>query len=286
MIDIDDNEDDIIYVNEEKQFIDSIINKKNNQKTNIVLNATSGMDVNDNYYINDNHTINDNHIINDISLIENELKLIDNLQSSELDSSSEKDISSSSNELYINNLHCNLHTNLHSNLHSNNWNDESENIVNDWYRMLKQQSFIYQKILDYNIYISNIILIFIVILSSFLGFLSTFKIYFKTAEFEFTSDIILIISHTIIVILISISKIYNDETTNEKYRNHISELDELKAELSSQLLLSREDRQNKTEFFIKYSTYYNRLITKSPNLSIKEINYAKSIYLEYVNHNL
>jgi hypothetical protein len=84
------------------------------------------------------------------------------------------------------------------------------------------------------------------------------------------------------MILISISKIYNDETVNEKYRNHISELDQLKSELSSQLLLTREDRQEKTEFFIKYSNYYNRLITKSPNLSIKQIDYSKSIYLSHL----
>jgi hypothetical protein len=245
IIEFDDDDIDTNNIIDTNIVKNNIIKKNIVKHNKIVLNTTSGVDVNEDYYINDNHNYNQ-LALNTIS---------------EVDENEEND---------DNNI--------------NNWDNKSEFTVNNWYKMLKQQSFIYQKILDYNLFIANIILIIILILSSSLGILTTFKIYSKSSEFELASDIVLITSHTLIVILISISKMYNDETTNEKYRNHISELDQLKSELSSQLLLTREDRQEKTEFFIKYSNYYTRLITKSPNLSIKQIDYAKSIYLEYLEH--
>jgi hypothetical protein len=76
------------------------------------------------------------------------------------------------------------------------------------------------------------------------------------------------------------SKDYNNEITNERFRSHIEELDAFKAEICNQILKDAKYRMNAKNFFIYYNDRYTRLLNRSPNLKLNEIHEAKKLYVE------
>lgn len=314
--DDENNIKDIILFNLDEN---SIL-KENKIKHNTVLNATTGIDIIDdmkvpynspredinksqNNIINEikeeiKNNINKGHMNNKYSLInvKKEYENINKLNNVEINTAKHiiNDSFKKYREIKDNQLDGIKNTNkLNSdntlnicddsvNNINNNWDDSANNTLNNWYNIFKQQSFIYQKILDNNIYTSQILLIIIIIFSSTLGIFTGFKLWINNELFQLISNILLMFSNLIISILTIISKRYNDDTINERFRSHIEEIDNFKGEISAQLLKDPKYRMNAIEFFAYYNDRYTKLINKSPSLKVNEIKEAKELYIELI----
>ena len=103
----------------------------------------------------------------------------------------------------------------------NGWDDSANNTINNWYHLFKQQSFIYQWVLERNKKISNKLIIASIIASSTLGIFSSFKLWIKNDTFRTTSDLLLILSNFSIALITGYSKSYIDDKRNDLIRIYI-----------------------------------------------------------------
>ena len=166
----------------------------------------------------------------------------------------------------------------------NGWNDDAINTINNWYNLFKQQSFIYQWILDRNNKISNKLMITSIIASSALGIFSSFKLWVKDEVFKTASDVLLMLSNFSVALITGYSKSYLDDKRNELIKIYIEEVDELLGEISGQILKSPIYRVNAVDFFRDHNYKYNKLITYAPNISIYELNESIEEYKIFKNH--
>ena len=167
----------------------------------------------------------------------------------------------------------------------NGWDNDATLTIKNWYKIFKQQSFIYQWILDRNINMADKLTIVSIISSSALGIFSGFKLWIdQDMVFQTVSNIILMLFNFLIALITTLSKRYIDDKRNEKIRNYIEELDNFLGEISAQVLKSPVYRMNADEFFKLNNDKYTKLITNAPNLSISELNQGKSQYKNYIIH--
>ena len=164
----------------------------------------------------------------------------------------------------------------------NGWDDEANITIKNWHSIFKQNSFIYQLILDKNLLISDRLHVASIISSSFLGLFTGFKLWKENdIIFQTTSNIILMLSNFSIAIMTGISKRYIDDKRNETIKQYIFNIDIFLGEISAQLLKTSQYRMNADEFFKINNDKYTSLITSAPNLSILEMEYGKIKYNEY-----
>jgi len=167
---------------------------------------------------------------------------------------------------------------------NNGWNNEANTTVNNWYELFKQQSFIYQWVIDRNKKISNKLLIASIISSSVLGVFSSFKLWMKDEKFDTAADLLLMLSNFSIALITSCSKSFIDDKRNETIQIYIEEVDELLGEISAQVLNSPIYRVNAADFFKDHNYKYTKLITYVPNITIYELNESKKVYEEFKKH--
>jgi hypothetical protein len=168
--------------------------------------------------------------------------------------------------------------------HLNGWDDDANNTINNWYTLFKQQSFIYQWILERNKKISNKLILASIISSSVLGIFASFKLWIKNDNFDTTSDLLLMLSNFSIALITGYSKSYIDDKRNELIRIYIDEVDGLLGEISAQVLKSPIYRVDAGQFFKDHNYKYTKLITYIPNISIYELNESKKEYEHFNNH--
>lgn len=180
----------------------------------------------------------------------------------------------------------NLKTNSSSSEPENNngWDDNANSTINNWYNLFKQQSFIYQWVLERNKKISDKLIIAAIISSSVLGIFSGFKLWIKDDSFTITSDLIIMLSNFSIAFITGYSKSYIDDNRNELIRIYIDEVDELLGEISAQVLSSPIYRSSAHQFFKDHNYKYTKLITYIPNISLYELNESKKKYEEFKKH--
>lgn len=166
----------------------------------------------------------------------------------------------------------------------NGWDDDANNTINNWYDLFKQQSFIYQWVIERNKKISNNLMIVSIFASSTLGIFSSFKLWIKNKEFILVSDVLLMITNFSIAFITNYSKSYIDDKRNDLIRIYIDEVDELLGEISAQVLKSPTYRDNANDFFKNHNYKYTKLITCIPNISIYELNESKKDYEEFKKH--
>lgn len=166
----------------------------------------------------------------------------------------------------------------------NGWDDSANNTINNWYNLFRQQSFIYQWVIERNKKISNNLMIASIIASTTLGIFSSFKLWIKNNEFSTISDVLLIITNFSVAFITNYSKSYIDDKRNEIIRIYIDEVDELLGEISGQVLKSPKYRINANDFFKDHNYKYTKLITYIPNISIYELNESKKEYEEFKKH--
>ena len=171
-----------------------------------------------------------------------------------------------------------------SNDYDNGWDDNANNTINNWYSLFKQQSFIYQWVLERNKKISNKLMLASIIASSTLGIFSSFKLWIKDETFSKTSDLLLMLSNFSVALITGYSKSYMDDKRNELIKIYIDEVDELLGEISAQVLKSPIYRMNAGDFFRDHNYKYTKLITNLPNISIYELNQSVKEYEEFKKH--
>ena len=174
--------------------------------------------------------------------------------------------------------------NIINNKNINGWDDDANNTLNNWYELFKQQSFIYQWILENNKKISNKLILTSIIASSTLGIFSSFKLWIKNDTFIMVSDLLLMLSNFSVALITSYSKSYIDDKRDELIRIYIEEVDELLGEISGQVLKSPIYRVNAGDFFKDHNYKYTKLITYLPNISLYELNESKKEYEKFKDH--
>ena len=166
----------------------------------------------------------------------------------------------------------------------NGWDNDANTTINNWYNLFKQQSFIYQWVLERNKKISYKLILASMISSSVLGIFSSFKLWIKDDNFDTISNLVLMLSNFSVALMTGYSKSYIDDKRNEIIRMYIDEVDELLGEISAQVLNSPIYRVNADEFFRDHNYKYTKLITYIPNISLYELNESKKEYDEFKKH--
>jgi hypothetical protein len=164
----------------------------------------------------------------------------------------------------------------------NGWDEDANTTVRNWYHTFKQQSFIYQWILDYNNLMSERLAVASIITSSTLGIFTGFKLWIPDDVFQTISNIFLILSNFVVAIIIAMSRKYGDDKRTDSIRNYVNEIDAFLGEISAQVLKSPIYRMNADDFFKENNDKYTKLIISAPNMSIEEIEKAKHQYKIYL----
>lgn len=172
----------------------------------------------------------------------------------------------------------------------NGWDSDANITITNWYKTFKQQSFIYQYVLDKNRKIADRLAVTSIISSALLGIFSGFKLWIDNdVIFQTVSNILLMLLNFLVALITASSKRYIDDKRNETIRAYVEEIDIFIGELSAQVLNSPVYRMNADRFFKLNNTKYTKLISSAPNLSISEINEGKqkfSIYKEHCYYNV
>lgn len=167
---------------------------------------------------------------------------------------------------------------------NNGWDEDATNTINNWYELFKQQSFIYQWVLDRNKKISNKLMLGSIIFSSGLGIFTSFKLWIRNETFTVVSDLLLMLSNFSLALITGYSKSYNDDKRNDLIRIYIEEVDEILGEISGQILESPIYRKNAKDFFKDHNYKYTKLTTYNPNISIYELNESMKEYEIFKKH--
>jgi hypothetical protein len=163
----------------------------------------------------------------------------------------------------------------------NGWDEEANITLRNWYHTFKQQSYIYQWVLDNNNYMSEKLALASIVTSSVLGIFAGFKLWIPSDVFQTSSNIILILSNFGVALITSMSRRYGDDKRTDSIRNYVSEVDEFLGKISAQVLKSPIYRMNADEFFKENNDKYTKLIMGAPNMSLEEIAKAKKLYKSY-----
>jgi hypothetical protein len=170
---------------------------------------------------------------------------------------------------------------------TNGWDDDANDTIRNWYNTFKENSYIYQYIIDRNQKIASKLNLISIVSSSVLGIFSSFKLWLHSDYlFSVTSDIMLIFFNFGIAAITSTSKNYLDGERNERIKSYIEQNDKFVGELAAQVLKSPIYRMNAMEFFTQNNDIYTKLITTAPNLSLDEITRAKDKYNKIKEHRL
>ena len=165
----------------------------------------------------------------------------------------------------------------------NGWDTEANTTLKNWYHTFKQQSFIYQTVLDHNNLMAERLAFASIATSSTLGIFAGFKLWIPDDTFQTVSNIILILCNFGVALITAMSRRYGDikRTDLIGIRNHVVEIDEFLGIISAQVLKSPIYRTNADDFFRAYNDQYTKIITHAPNISLGEITKAKNLYEKY-----
>lgn len=167
----------------------------------------------------------------------------------------------------------------------NGWDSDANITITNWYKTFKQQSFIYQFVLDKNKKMSDRLAIISIISSALLGIFSGFKLWIDNdVIFQTVSNILLMLFNFLVALITATSKRYIDDKRNETIRAYVEEVDIFIGELSAQVLNSPVYRMNADKFFKQNNNKYTKLISSAPNLSISENNEGKKRFTLYKEH--
>jgi hypothetical protein len=273
---------DIIYENETGNNPNININNNNNKK-----NATNGIYINSDIYSNDMPDFIDSDKSNNSSNSNDETTFSENRDES--NTKPKKKLIKTGNKLTAIHNEGNLIEEMleleKNEKIINGWDSEAIKTIRNWYKIFKQQSWIYQYILDRNLKISDWLGIISICMNALLGIFCAFKLWINDDIFQIVSNIILIFSNFFIGLLTAISKRYIDDKRNEEIRTYINEVDVFFGEISAQVLKHPVYRMNADKFFRINNDKYTSLVSKAPNLSIIELNLGKKMYKKMILHN-
>jgi len=166
----------------------------------------------------------------------------------------------------------------------NGWDNEANTTIKNWYHTFKQQSYIYQWVLDNNKRMSDRLTTTSILTSSLLGIFTGFKLWILDDTFQMASNIILTLCNFLVALITAMSRKYADDKRQDSIRNYVREVDEFLGIISAQVLKSPIYRTNADDFFRTNNDKYTMLIMSAPNMSLDEISHAKKLYKIYLEH--
>jgi len=166
----------------------------------------------------------------------------------------------------------------------NGWDNEANTTIKNWYHTFKQQSYIYQWVLDNNKRMSDRLTTTSILTSSLLGIFTGFKLWILDETFQMASNIILTLCNFLVALITAMSRKYSDDKRQDSIRNYVRELDEFLGIISAQVLKSPIYRTNADDFFRTNNDKYTMLIMSAPNMSLDEISHSKKLYKIYLEH--
>lgn len=166
----------------------------------------------------------------------------------------------------------------------NGWDNDANITIKNWYHTFKQQSFIYQWVLDKNHRIAERYALTSIMSSGMLSIFSGFTLWVPTNLFHTISTIIIIVCNFLIALLTALSRTYGNDTRTDAIRNYVREIDEFLGEISAQVLKSPVYRMNADEFFKQTNDTYTKLIISAPNMTLSELNQSKKEYKIYMDN--
>ena len=163
----------------------------------------------------------------------------------------------------------------------NGWDSDANNTINNWFDVSKEYRWRYQFILDRNYYFAAQLNTVSIIFSSVLSIFSGFKLWQNSTSFQDASNIVMLISNTVIAGMTTLSKRYIDDSRNEKMRTFIESMDRFIGVIHSQAMVAPIYRMNSSEFIRTNISTYTDMMTACPNLTLNEYTLAKKKYKEY-----
>jgi len=164
----------------------------------------------------------------------------------------------------------------------NGWDSDANNTINNWFDVCKEYRWRYQFILDRNYYFANQLNSLSIIFSSVLSIFSGFKLWQNSLNFQTASNIVMLISNTVIAGITTLSKKYIDDSRNEKMRTFIENMDKFIGVIHSQAMVAPIYRMDSSQFIKSNISTYTDMMTTCPNLSLSEYILAKEKYKEYL----
>ena len=173
----------------------------------------------------------------------------------------------------------------------NDWDKNSYNTIVRWRDDISKSSFIYGQLLDRNEFKVRIVLIFTLILSTFMTILSGISVALSSLDIDmkwviFSFNIITLISAGAVTTMNGIIKIIGWDTAIKELTKTIEKLDNQWFVFETELNIPAEQRQNAKDFIKRADGDYMHLMQTCPHVSIDDYVEANISYQERLAENL
>ena len=160
----------------------------------------------------------------------------------------------------------------------NGWDTSANETINNWFETCREYRWRYQFILDRNYRLAAQLNGASITFSSVLSIFSGFKLWKNEQTFQNVSNIVMLISNTLIAGITTLSKKYIDDSRNEKIKNFVECMDKFLGVIHSQVIVSPIYRVDSFLFIQQNISEYTSLMTNCPNLTTREYTLAKKSY--------
>ena len=168
----------------------------------------------------------------------------------------------------------------------NGWDNKSKDTLDKWLESLRNQSFVYQWIIENNNKKSKNILFGTILLSALVGIFTGSKLWISNnILFLRISDITIMLINFTISYMTALSQIYIDSRKTEEITNYIITVDQFIGEIMGIILSNPNNKINANEFFSSHNKKYMNLLIKSPSVEIHDLINAKKMYDKIIRHN-
>jgi len=166
----------------------------------------------------------------------------------------------------------------------NGWDDDASKTIQNWFDTCKEYRWRYQYILDQNYKFAGQLNTISIVFSSLLSIFSGIKLWQQDNLFQNASNVVMLVSNTVIAGVTTLSKKYIDDSRNEKIRTFVENTDKFLGNIHAQVMVAPVYRTDSHHFIQTHIAYYTDLMTNCPNLSTTELTLAKKKYQIYLNN--
>ena len=167
----------------------------------------------------------------------------------------------------------------------NGWDNKSKETLEKWLESLRNQSFVYQWIIENNNKKSKQILFGIILLSALVGIFTGSKLWISNNTFFLRfSDITIMLINFSISYMTALSQKYIDNRKTEEITNYIMNVDQFIGEIMGIILTNSNNKINAIEFFTSHNEKYMNILIKSPSVEINDLINARKNYDKIMKH--
>jgi hypothetical protein len=164
----------------------------------------------------------------------------------------------------------------------NGWDTNANETIQNWFDTCKEYRWRYQFILDRNYWFAGQLNTVSIVFSSILSIFSGIKLWQKKDIFQDASNVVMLVSNSVIAGITTLSKKYIDDSRNEKIRVFVEKMDKFIGSIHAQVSVAPIYRIESYLFINQHTPDYTQLMTNCPNLTTTELDIAKRRYREYL----